>query len=116
METRPPLSVIETTASAGESQRPRDKRPRSAVTSGRRLFVTGNPNSAWARRWADLVRGHIADAGGRDLVSEAHLALISALPGSNVSSNRSKAGCPSATRSILIAMAEPLRTFAEFWR
>jgi hypothetical protein len=69
METRPPLSVIETTASAGESQRPRDKRPRSAVTSGRRLFVTGNPNSAWARRWADLVRGHIADAGGRDLVS-----------------------------------------------
>ena len=52
------------------------KRPRSAVTSGRVLLVDGNPNSAWARRYADLMVGHIADAGGRDMVSEAKLSLI----------------------------------------
>jgi hypothetical protein len=37
--------------------------------------VFGNPNSAWARRFHDLVVGHIADAGGRDMLSEAQLAL-----------------------------------------
>src|SRR5262245_32838740 len=52
------------------------KRPRSAITSGRKLFVTGNPNSAWSRRYHDLVIGHIGDAGGRDLLSEAQLSLI----------------------------------------
>lgn len=51
------------------------KRTRSAVTSGRKLFVNGDPNSAWARRFSDLVGGHIADAGGRGLISEAQLAL-----------------------------------------
>ena len=45
------------------------KRPRSAVTSGRVLLVDGDPNSAWARRYADLLVGHVADAGGRDMAS-----------------------------------------------
>jgi hypothetical protein len=75
-KTRSRRNVIEMAATERTSQRARDKRPRSAVTSGRKLFVNGDPNSAWARRWADLVRGYIADAGGRDFVSEGRLALI----------------------------------------
>jgi hypothetical protein len=53
----------------------RAKRPRSAVTSGRRQFVTGNPNSAWARRFHDLIQGHVSDLGGRSIMSEAQFAL-----------------------------------------
>jgi hypothetical protein len=53
----------------------RAKRPRSAVTSGRKLFVTGDSNSAWARRFHDLVHGHISDLGGRRIMSEAQFAL-----------------------------------------
>jgi hypothetical protein len=51
-------------ANEDRSQRTRDKRPRSAVTSGRKLFVNGDLNSVWGKRWADLVRGHVVDAGG----------------------------------------------------
>jgi hypothetical protein len=39
------------------------------------LFVQGDPCSPWGRRFADLVRGHVADAGGRDMLSEAQFAL-----------------------------------------
>jgi hypothetical protein len=53
----------------------RAKRPRSAVTSGRKQFVTGDSNSAWARRFYDLVQGHISDLGGRAITSEAKFAL-----------------------------------------
>jgi|SRR6516165_7514796 hypothetical protein len=52
------------------------KRPRSAITSGRKLFVQGDPNSAWSRRYYDLCVGHINDLGGRDMLSEAQLSLI----------------------------------------
>ena len=69
------MSVIEDHLDAGQSQRTRRRRPRSAVTSGRKQFVAGNPNSAWARRFHDLVVGHIQDAGGRDMLSEAQFAL-----------------------------------------
>jgi hypothetical protein len=54
----------------------RAKRPRSAVTSGRQMFVQGDPNSAWSRRYHDLVVRHIGDLGGRDMLSEAQLSLI----------------------------------------
>jgi len=54
----------------------RMKRPRSAVTSGRELFIDGDPNSAWSRRFHDLVVGHVADLGGADLLSEAQFSLI----------------------------------------
>ena len=50
-------------------------RPRSAVTSGRRAFIEGDPNSAWARRFHDLVLGHVSDLGGRSNLSEAQFAL-----------------------------------------
>src|SRR5260370_1200840 len=53
----------------------RRKRPRSAVTSGRQQFITGNPNSAWARRFHDLIQGHVSDLGGRLAMSQAQLAL-----------------------------------------
>jgi hypothetical protein len=39
------------------------------------LFVQGDPNSAWARRFADLVQGYISDAGGRSILSQAQFAL-----------------------------------------
>jgi hypothetical protein len=45
------------------------------VTSGRQQFITGNPNSAWARRFHDLVQGHVSDLGGRSTMSEAQFAL-----------------------------------------
>jgi hypothetical protein len=54
----------------------RAKRPRSAVTSGRQLFVNGDANSAWSRRFHDLVVGHVIDLGGADLLSEAQFSLI----------------------------------------
>jgi hypothetical protein len=53
-----------------------NSRKRSAVSSGRKHFIDGNPNSAWTRRYHDLVVGHISDAGGMELVSEAKLAII----------------------------------------
>jgi hypothetical protein len=48
------------------------KRPRSAVTSGRKQFVEGNPNSAWSRRYFDLCAHHIHDIScgeGRDAIT-----------------------------------------------
>jgi hypothetical protein len=55
--------------------RVRVKRPRSAVTSGRKAFIAGDPNSAWARRFHDLVQGHLSDLSGRSNMSEAQFAL-----------------------------------------
>jgi hypothetical protein len=69
------MSDIQTAAIAGEGEPTRRKRSRSAVTSGRRLFVMGDPNSAWSRRFHDLVQRHVADLGGRDVLSEAQLSL-----------------------------------------
>jgi hypothetical protein len=64
-------------ATVGERQRPqsRAKRPRSAVTSGRKLLLQGDPNSAWSRRYHDILGGHVADLGGADMLSEAQAAL-----------------------------------------
>jgi hypothetical protein len=75
LESSLPTSAIERQSGAGQ-EGPKRQRPRSGVTSGRKQFVFGNPNSAWSRRFHDLVIGHIADAGGRDRLSEAQLALI----------------------------------------
>ena len=49
---------------------------RSAVTNGARLFVEGSGTSAWSRRYADLIAGHVSDLGGRDALSEARFSLI----------------------------------------
>jgi hypothetical protein len=54
----------------------RPKRIRSAVSNGRRLFVDGDGNSAWSRRYRDLIVGHVSDLGGRDILSEAQVSLI----------------------------------------
>ena len=51
-------------------------RSHSAVTSGRKLLIGGDPNSAWARRYRDLVTRHVGDMGGRDTLSEAQLSLV----------------------------------------
>lgn len=70
------MSAREVRANGHRRTPSRAKRPRSAVTSGRDLFVGGDPNSAWARRFDDLITGHIADLGGADLLSEAQFSLI----------------------------------------
>jgi hypothetical protein len=49
---------------------------RSAVTNNRRLFVQGDGNSAWSRRYRDLIAGHVSDLGGADMLSEAQLSLV----------------------------------------
>lgn len=58
----------------------RSRRPRSAVTSGRQLFVDGgDANSAWSRRYHDLRLILIADVSagqGPDALCGAQLSLI----------------------------------------
>ena len=70
------MSASEADPNAHERISTRAKRPRSAVTSGRKLFVEGDPNTAWSRRYYDLVLGHISDLGGADVLSEAQSSLI----------------------------------------
>jgi hypothetical protein len=69
------VSAVEAETSVQDHPRVRAKRPRSAVTSGRKAFISGDPNSAWARRFHDLVQGHLSDLSGRSNVSEAKFAL-----------------------------------------
>ncbi|HEV7910732.1 MAG TPA: hypothetical protein VGP28_06535, partial [Methylocella sp.] len=46
------------------------------MTNGRRVFaVGGDGRGAWTRRWKDIVELHVADAGGRDCMTEAMLSL-----------------------------------------
>jgi hypothetical protein len=73
--TEPATDALARTPAPAKPAMHRRKRPRSAVTSGRQQFITGNPNSAWARRFADLILGHVSDLGGRSTMSEAQLAL-----------------------------------------
>jgi hypothetical protein len=70
------VSAVEAASNTKDRKPPRAKRPRSAVTSGRRAFILGDPNSAWARRFHDLVQGHISDLGGRSNMSEAQFSLV----------------------------------------
>jgi hypothetical protein len=69
------MSATEAAANAEERESARPKRPRSAVTSGRKLFVEGDPNSAWSRRYRDLLTRHVSDLGGKVALSEAQLSL-----------------------------------------
>ena len=56
--------------------RPRLATIKSKVTNGRRVFaVGGDGRGAWTRRWKDIVELHVADAGGRDQMTEAMLSL-----------------------------------------
>jgi hypothetical protein len=57
---------------AGSSKR----RTRSRVTTGRAVFVEGDGNSRWARRYRDLIAAHCQDLGGVDVLSAAQLSLI----------------------------------------
>jgi hypothetical protein len=71
-----PLSENRPLANASQGLANASKRKRSAVSSGRKLFVQGDANSAWSRRYRDIMAAHIADQGGRELLSEAQLSLI----------------------------------------
>ena len=52
------------------------KRQRSRVTNGHALFVDGDGNSAWTRRFRDLVVQHTIDLGGADRLSQAQMGLV----------------------------------------
>lgn len=45
------------------------------MTNGSRLFVDGDGQSPWARRWRDLVELHEADLGGGTHLTEAQASL-----------------------------------------
>jgi hypothetical protein len=72
------LSLGTRAGSVGDgAARPASKRrTRSRVTTGRKVFVEGDGNSRWARRYRDLIAAHCQDLGGVDLLSEAKLSLI----------------------------------------
>jgi hypothetical protein len=40
------------------------------------VFVDGDPNSAWTRRFTDVVAGHVSDLGGRDAMSFGEQMLV----------------------------------------
>ena len=44
--------------------------------TGRNLFVDGDPNSAWSRRYHDLAEHHTINLGGKDLLSAAQMSLV----------------------------------------
>jgi hypothetical protein len=51
------------------------RRNRSRVTNGKQLFVTGNGNSPWTRRFKDVLSAVTVDLGGADNMSEAQRQL-----------------------------------------
>jgi hypothetical protein len=51
-------------------------RTRSRVTTGRRVFVEGDGNSRWARRYGDLIAAHCQDLGGVESLSASQISLI----------------------------------------
>jgi hypothetical protein len=76
MNRGPYMETTEVKMNGGKRSQKRAKRVRSAVTSGRKLFVDGDPNSAWARRYHDLAARHASDLGGPAELSEAQISLI----------------------------------------
>jgi hypothetical protein len=63
-------------AQAVTRRMPPNKGQRSKVTNGKSMFVNGDGNSAWTRRFKDLVENHADDIGGYELLSEAQVSLI----------------------------------------
>jgi hypothetical protein len=49
---------------------------KSAVSTGRRLFVDGDGRSPWARRYRDLIELHADDLGGLSSLSEAQHSIV----------------------------------------
>jgi hypothetical protein len=49
---------------------------RSAITNGSQVIFGCDHRSARMRRLKDLIGGHVADLGGRDLISEAEFCLV----------------------------------------
>jgi len=79
MVEKPSMNRIEIEAEMTPRRAPRGGLPskqRSRVTNGTAMFVDGDGNSAWTRRFKDLFAAHASDAGGSDLLSEAQISLI----------------------------------------
>jgi hypothetical protein len=70
------MEITENLTSHSARTTPRLAQLKSKVTNGRRVFaVGGDGRGAWTRRWKDIVELHVADAGGRDYMTEAMLSL-----------------------------------------
>jgi hypothetical protein len=55
----------------------RHKSPRSRATSRKALSIAGGDlRTAWARRFNDVLDGHVADLGGQDAISEAEFSIL----------------------------------------
>jgi hypothetical protein len=65
-----PANALEGPAEATE------RRPHSAVTSGRKLLLQGDVHSIWARRYRDVIACLTNDLGGRGMIGEAKASLI----------------------------------------
>jgi len=79
LENSPANSVPPSGVGAGKGvvkPTPGKRRTRSRVTTGRAVFVEGDGNSRWARRYRDLIAAHCQDLGGVDVLSAAKLSLI----------------------------------------
>jgi hypothetical protein len=70
--------ISKVNATQGPAKARQRERKHSAVASGRRLFaIDGDPSSPSARRYRDLIAGHVSDLGGPDSgLSEAQLSLV----------------------------------------
>jgi hypothetical protein len=71
MESAEIQSPVRSTSGA----KPARKDSRSAVTNGKRLFVVCPGDTAWSRRFRDILAEIISDLGGRDGLSEAQRQL-----------------------------------------
>src|SRR6516164_672243 len=58
-----------------------NSRARSTITSGRQLFIDSNPNSAWSRRYADLLVRIRDMCGGVELRQRAQHSMPSSIQG-----------------------------------
>jgi hypothetical protein len=63
-------------SSGNGAAKPAGRRTRSRVTTGRAVFVEGDGNSRWARRYRDLISAHVSDLGGLAALSESEISLI----------------------------------------
>jgi hypothetical protein len=64
------MEPVENSSARRDPSAGRSPRLRSAVTNGARLHVEAPGNTAWSRRFADVLGEIVGDLGGRDVLSE----------------------------------------------
>jgi hypothetical protein len=85
----------------------RARRPRSAITSGRELFIDGDSTSAWARLYHDLIIDYASDFGGVDQLTFRQFSTIQNAAALKCELLRLEACNPRACASTSRATATP---------